>query len=691
MRWMLGLVLLCACGSGPTRLRVGVCTDFTAAEVSQIRARARDADVPDSTGESREWDGSALAAGNLTFDVTGRQGRRARIEVTFVGLDGEVLTTRVVETGFVRGRTIPVVLRVSRECVGADCVDGTCGDFGRCEAVSVPVEAWEGRRAVCAAADAGVPSCDEDGDGVESPACGGLDCDDSDPERFPGNPEVCDEVDNDCDPCTVGETDRDGDGVTSAACANPAEGASCGDDVVVDGGVVRGPDCNDDDAAVRPGADEICNLQDDDCDGAIDEGLPTEQYWPDLDGDNFGDRTADPMDACEPPDAAADNDGDCDDGNPARNPSAGELCNEVDDDCDDTIDEVTENVFYEDRDGDGFGEESRSRVVDSCEAPDGFVSAPGDCRPTDPLSFPMAAERCDRIDNDCSSDGGTDASEDADGDGHAPLDASCEGGFSTDDCDDDNEYAFLGAPEYCSGADNDCDGTVDEETGAQCASGVCEEGCVGRRRWAIGSELQSEDVTCWAGPTAVWCWGQSPGSTTGHAGHFAMPGAWSEPAPAVAADLVATEIAMHLLHVCARLEDSTLRCWGLNSRGELGIGSTEIVTGVQRVALADVLQVTVGAQHTCALNRLGRVYCWGRNEFGQLGLGDRRERNAPALVDGLDRAVEVSAAADSTCARRYNGDVFCWGELADPVDGVDLPTRIASDAQEVRLGGRVGF
>ncbi|MEM9074974.1 MAG: hypothetical protein AAGE52_41140, partial [Myxococcota bacterium] len=47
--------------------------------------------------------------------------------------------------------------------------------------------------------------------------------------------------------------------------------------------------------------------------------------------------------------------------------------------------------------------------------------------------------------------------------------------------------------------------------------------------------------------------------------------------------------------------------------------------------------------------------------------------------------------ADSTCARRYNGDVFCWGELADPVDGVDLPTRIASDAQEVRLGGRVGF
>jgi hypothetical protein len=61
---------------------------------------------------------------------------------------------------------------------------------------------------------------DADGDGHHSIASGGDDCDDGNPDRFPYNAEVCDTVDNDCEPSTIGARDNDEDGVTSAACCN---------------------------------------------------------------------------------------------------------------------------------------------------------------------------------------------------------------------------------------------------------------------------------------------------------------------------------------------------------------------------------------------------------------------------------------------------------------------------------------
>ena len=102
---------------------------------------------------------------------------------------------------------------------------------------------------------------DCDGDGADALECGGADCDDEDPTRFPGNAEVCDSagVDEDCDEATLAgdeDGDRDGDGFVSADCCN---GSSCGDD------------CDDGRELVRPGADEVCNARDDDCNGDVDE------------------------------------------------------------------------------------------------------------------------------------------------------------------------------------------------------------------------------------------------------------------------------------------------------------------------------------------------------------------------------------------------------------------------------------
>lgn len=159
----------------------------------------------------------------------------------------------------------------------SDCDDGrfcdgvaTCLD-GFCYPGPPPCE---GADVVCIESDdACVRSCsiDADADGVVSIACGGVDCDDNDPRRYPERLEVCDPLghDEDCDPSTIGVLDRDDDGHVSSACFNTRE----------DGERVRGPDCDDADpttfgaVARAPGAPERCNGRDDDCDGEVDEEL----------------------------------------------------------------------------------------------------------------------------------------------------------------------------------------------------------------------------------------------------------------------------------------------------------------------------------------------------------------------------------------------------------------------------------
>lgn len=166
---------------------------------------------------------------------------------------------------------------------------------------------------------------DEDGDGYEATSCGGTDCDDGDARRNPGGTERCDAagLDEDCNPATFGELDADGDGFLDAACCN---GDFCGDD------------CDDDRDAVHPGATEVCNEIDDDCDGRIDEGVQN-IYYRDADGDGYG-APAPTIHACSRPAGYSDVSTDCDDMNANRNPGRTEVCgNGIDDNCDRRIDE----------------------------------------------------------------------------------------------------------------------------------------------------------------------------------------------------------------------------------------------------------------------------------------------------------------------------------------------------------------
>ncbi len=286
-----------------------------------------------------------------------------------------------------------------------------------------------------------VPDCwDEDGDGYGDAAnyyegCAHPelpDCDDSNPDVHPGAAPTCDGVeDNDCDGIADdNEVDDDGDGFSE-----------CGD------GSASG-DCDDSDDTVAPGAPEYCDGVDNDCDGQADEAEDIEylDYWPDADGDSFGDAEAAAVNDCAPVADHVTDDTDCDDTDDATYPGAGELCDGIDNDCDETV-----PADEDDADGDGY------RVCDD------------DCDDTDDTRHPGATELCDGHDNDC--DGSVPADEvDADSDTYRV----CDG-----DCDDSVGTVYPGAIELCDEIDNDCDGSAgaDEVDGDGDGQMVCAHDC----------------------------------------------------------------------------------------------------------------------------------------------------------------------------------------------------------------------
>ena len=121
-----------------------------------------------------------------------------------------------------------------------------------------------------------------------------------------------------------------------------------------------------------------------------------------------------------------------------------------------------------------------------------------------------------------------------------------------------------------------------------------------------------------------------------------------------------------MYHTCATLDDGTLQCWGQNSNGQLGIGSTTGQTTPQTVNLGfgrRVESVSTGEYHTCAILDDGSLKCWGRNIYGELGTGSTTQQTTPQTVNlGAGKtATSVSAGGTHTCASINDGTLKCWG------------------------------
>ena len=311
---------------------------------------------------------------------------------------------------------------------------------------------------------------DADADGF---ALADGDCNDNNPETFPGASEVCDGIDQDCD-SVVDEDhgrlwylDADGDGYGD----DETWAESC--TLELTNYVLDAGDCSDMDPSVNPGADEVCDGVDQNCDGQIDEAL-TAAWYLDADGDGYGDPETGVEGCASPGSGYVDNDFDCDDGDAFANALADDVCDGRDNDCDGAVDEAPDLIWYADTDQDGFGDPDAASVA--CSVPDGHVGSGTDCDDGDAAISPGAQEICDGLDNDC--DGASDVDaldaptwyQDADGDGYggALTLAAClqPPGYAdnTLDCEDADASLRPGADEYCDGVDNNCDGTVDEDS-----------------------------------------------------------------------------------------------------------------------------------------------------------------------------------------------------------------------------------
>ena len=338
----------------------------------------------------------------------------------------------------------------------------------------------------------------------------GNDCDDSNAEVFPSAPEICDGLDNDCndaideDLLTIWYRDADGDGFGDANVLAD----SC---LATDGYVDNLDDCDDSDADINPNRTEICDEIDNNCDGAIDEGV-TASFYLDADNDGFGDDFT-IVEACELREGLSVTGGDCDDGASQVHPNAQEVCSDsIDNDCNGLIDEGTGvggASWYQDADNDGFGNPNNSQQA--CVAPSGFVANADDCDDTSALSNPNAIEICDGLDNDCDTVLPNIETDD-DGDNYVDCAIVISGwrGSPTivggNDCDDTTTLSYPGAPEICDGLDNDCntilptiEADLDADGYASCA--IASSGWTGSPSVVGGNDC--DDTASYRYPNAV--------------------------------------------------------------------------------------------------------------------------------------------------------------------------------------------
>ena len=185
------------------------------------------------------------------------------------------------------------------------------------------------------------------------------------------------------------------------------------------------------------------------------------------------------------------------------------------------------------------------------------------------------------------------------------------------------------------------------------------------------------------------CWGENADGELGYGDVATTRGAVDVPAASGTLEVsddpsvMDTTMSAGNEHTCALLSDSSVKCWGSNSKGQLGYGSATPVGAqlepsqvgpVPITSTGGISQIACGAYHTCAVLTDGTATCWGDNHTGQLGLGNVTtigDDETPAslgsisiTIDPTIRVSQIVAGFSHTCAKLSDNSVHCWGSAS---------------------------
>ena len=583
-------------------------------------------------------------------------------------------------------------------CVSdSDCDDGLyCNGKELCKSVSLPPSdvkvCMRRRQGPCgpSACDEATDSCDcsdsdHDHDNFETQGCTTsteFDCDDDDGNRHPLNGEVCDDHDEDCRDDTIGGKDDDHDLYIDQLCSNEREYQPIyahSQPPLSNSGT----DCDDGRANVHPGAAEICDNRDNNCNGETDEvsggeGKP-KTFYKDDDRDYWGDE-AQPIDTLcpSPPSGYSELKGDCNDHDPRISPAREEICNGVDDDCNSTVDKPDKPADLM------FGQPYDSVTEFECQGAPGWKvkTCPPDRLDCDG-GYKNACETVATTLCNCHACGRTCA--------FSCGEADCEeiSAISTGNL---HTCALVQAAGSASGGTLACWG---RNVYGQLGNGNTKD------TLQAVKVLDLSNVTAFASGRLhtcavalggrLFCWGNND---DGQLGSGPTTGPVPFPVEVRGSSFLseARSVGSGSFHTCAIFDEGRLACWGRGDHGELGNDDSESANRPTRVVrlvndetefVNDASQVVAGFQHSCSLSA-GHVECWGDNSSGQLGVDPTVLPSASTatpvpLPVGL-HVDELSASGFHTCARA-GADVYCWGrnishELALQTGGFGPPTKI---------------